>query len=539
MTTQETEEKIRAAFTYAAPDELESILSMCTPQRNGTRHFVPEQRGRTFAQVILDVNPSVLLQVEEEDTIHHAQALNADGEKILEGLTLDGTSLDEAMDTLVSVMVDNGYLSEMQNSVLVSVADEDQEKQSALQDRVSQMIAEAVQADLADTGVGASVISQSVDTEDEELVRLADTFGISLGKAALIKRMMEEAKMDEKDQEKMANMSVNDMAILADEEPIKDKNVKKIGRASDKAYIGHKGALKAALAYAGITMKDVHKQKVKMGCKHGLMIYKVKIKGRGGKYKYYLDARTGEMVRCKKNGKGKKKYYKKYKKYGKYGKYGKHGKKYWKYSQTYVGGGTNMEIINNQPNETNIPMPEGAITEQQAKEAALSHAGLKESDCAYVYAHPEIDHGRVEHYDVKFVSGGMKYKYAIGLYDGAVLGRAVKDKVHKGGYVYEGNYHEHMGGPMDANPDAAPAAAADYAADPISGDMIGEDEALEIALGHAGLTMSNLIRWKIKLRTKHGRTVYRIKLKVPGYEYEIDVDAYSKAVTKAHKEIDY
>ncbi len=551
MTNQDIEDKIRKAFSQAAPDNLDKILSVCTPMRNGTARTADVEMPGLFSEIILDVNPSICLTVDEGEKISHAVPLNEDGEKILSGLALDGTSLDTAVDALVSAMVDAGYLSDAQNSVLVSVADDDNEKESVLQKKVSQVIADAVRENLADTGADASVISQPLNDHDEELARLAETYGISMGKAALIRRMIgkEDTKMEDKDKKEneqefkdMANMSVNDIALLEEEEPIKDKDVTRIGHASDKAYIGHKGALKAALSYTGMSMKDVYKQKVKMGRKKGILIYKVKIKGRAGKFKFYLDARTGEMVRCKKM-KMKKKYYKKYgKKYYKYKKY----KNYKHYNTSYVGGGSQM----NNTNYTDMPTPEGAISPEAARQAALEHAGLKESDVAYVNVHPEFHHGNGGHYDVKFVSGGMKYKYAIG-YDGTVLGRAVKDKVHKTGYVYEGNYHEHVGYPMNNNASAPEEAKAENADDsnpapnpapafmPQDGEMISEDEALNIAMDHAGLTMQNLIRWKIKLRTKHGRTLYRIKLKIPGFEHEIDVDAYTKAITKDHKEVDY
>ncbi len=574
MTEKETEEKIRRAFSHAAPDELDRILAECTPYNNGVSRSAAVILPAGFARIILDVNPSISLQVDEEETIVQAEALNEDGEKILAGLHLDGKPLSSAMGALVDALVKAGYVSEVQNSVLVSVADGDAEKETLLQKKVSQIIADAVREDLAGTGAGASVIAQPLQEDNEEAARLAEAYGISPGKAALILRMInkEGASMEEQSEtqqkdtrqqfEDLAGASVNDIALLADEKPIKDEAVTRIGKASEAAYIGHKGALEAALTYAGLTMRQVKKQKVKIGRRKGRMIYKVKIKACGRKYKYELDGRTGQMVRCKKNGKKKirhKKYY----------------KKLWKkQTRTYTGGKMIMAATNNDPYNANaqVPVPEGAISEQAAKEAALNHAGVKESDTQYVYVHPEVDHGRVEHYDVKFTAGGMKYKYAIGLYDGAVLGRAVKDKVHKGKYVYEGNYHEHVGPAMgtmgkvsqtapvsdgaaqeapeeaagqapekEAAPAAAPAAAPKPAAaqDTGTGDMLSEGDALDIALDHAGLSLENLIRWKIKLRTKHGRTVYRIKLKVPGYEYEIDVDAYSQSVTKAHKEVDF
>ncbi len=266
--------------------------------------------------------------------------------------------------------------------------------------------------------------------------------------------------------------------------------------------------------------------------------------------------------------------------------------------------------------ETSVTVPAGAIGEAAAKAAALAHAGVTEQQVKYVTCDPQIGHGP-DHYDVKFVTRGMKYKYAVDLYDGSIQGRAVKDKAAKGKYVYEGDYHEHHAtvppqtvpnpagapqavsnpagkpqtpqeaaaapeaspiapqqaaaaapGTVPASPDTAPvtahamtetpvpaaaaqtvpvapasAAAAQTAAttasvQALSGAAIDEQQALAIAMQQAGLAQSDLIRYRMKLRDKHGSLLYRFKLKIPGYECEVDVDSRTGKVTKFHREID-
>ncbi len=217
-------------------------------------------------------------------------------------------------------------------------------------------------------------------------------------------------------------------------------------------------------------------------------------------------------------------------------------------------------------NPTTVTIPENAIGEAAAKAAALAHAGVTEQQVKYVTCDPQIGHGP-DHYDVKFVTGGMKYKYAVDLYDGSIQGRAVKNKAEKGSYVYEGDYHEHhatvppqatatasgAAEPQQAAPTApqaasrasAPAAAPqgtpetpqDTTSAPSSG-TIDEQQALAIALQQAGLTQNDLIRYRVKLRDKHGSLLYRFKLKIEGYECEVDVNARTGAVTKFHREID-
>ena len=57
---------------------------------------------------------------------------------------------------------------------------------------------------------------------------------------------------------------------------------------------------------------------------------------------------------------------------------------------------------------------------EAAKAAALSHAGLSESQTAQMKVEQDWDGGRLE-YEVEFKSGGMEYEYTIDGYTGAIL----------------------------------------------------------------------------------------------------------------------
>ncbi len=573
MTDQEMKQRIRTAVEHAAPDDLDLILSFCGEQLPARDAGAETSRGSgspfVAFRIILDVNPSIYLEVDGEGKVLKAEALSEAAAKLFDETDLKGADLESAMDTIVKYMLREGYLSEDQNSILVSVEDAAAASKEEVREKVSDIALEAMAEQMGVSGEGVSVISQAVDEDDDELAEIAGEYGISMGKAELIRKVAEASNgpgnssgaLDIAD---LAPLSINEIALLAQERGLSDASVTQVGHASGKAFIGQHRALEAALKYAGVKPSRIKKAKVKLDAKYGLMIYKVKIKTKKGKhhhkkdkFKYYLDARTGKMVRCKKY----KKHYDKHKYSGQI--YYKNKDYTQKYSTQYYGG---YAMTNENTPNTNIPggaaqqpaqtqgtaqqpvqIPEGAIGEAAAKAAALAHAGVTENQAKYVYCNPQIGHGP-DHYDVKFVVGGMKYKYAIGLYDGAVLGRAVKNKAAKGKYVYEGNYHEHyapMGEGMTAAPvqpatPAHPLSAAERADEQAElYNTIGEDKAFAIALSHAGLTQSDLIRSKVKLVSKHGSMIYRFKLKIPGYEHEIDVDAYTGAVTKSHKEIDY
>ena len=75
-----------------------------------------------FAVVDIDVNPSVELSVDEAHKIIEAKALNDDGNIILDEMDLKGVDINTACNALAGSMLKHGYLSEMSNSVMVSVA---------------------------------------------------------------------------------------------------------------------------------------------------------------------------------------------------------------------------------------------------------------------------------------------------------------------------------------------------------------------------------------------------------------------------------
>ena len=59
-------------------------------------------------------------------------AVNRDAEGILDGMDLAGTDLKVAVNALIGSMYTNGYISENQNSVLVSVKSDSQERAKRL-----------------------------------------------------------------------------------------------------------------------------------------------------------------------------------------------------------------------------------------------------------------------------------------------------------------------------------------------------------------------------------------------------------------------
>ena len=127
--------------------------------------------------VEMDVNPSIELRINNAEKVIAAEALNEDAEIILEDMKLRGVDVDVATNALIGSMVKNGYLSELSNSILLTVESDDTQKAAAVSDRLTQEINTALDR------FGGSVIAQQV-VLDNDLQMLAGSYNISEGKAA-------------------------------------------------------------------------------------------------------------------------------------------------------------------------------------------------------------------------------------------------------------------------------------------------------------------------------------------------------------------
>ena len=73
----------------------------------------------------------------------------------------------------------------------------------------------------------------------------------------------------------------------------------------------------------------------------------------------------------------------------------------------------------------------------------------------------------------------------------------------------------------------------------VSGGMLTEDEALERAMAHAGLSKGQVDFVKrVELDWERGRKVYEITFYQGGFEYEYDVDAENGSILKFDKDWD-
>ena len=395
MKTENINEMLKSAVSNAAPDVLDNVLHACDYEK-GKVIYMEKKKNRSFAGfaavaavfvlliagifiaknngfgitnnslaavVSFDVNPSIELKVDNEEDVISVKGLNDDGKKVLEGMDLEDTDLEVAVNAIIGSMLKHGYINEMANSILLSVSGVEGYDADALETK----LANEVNALLKN----GAVLSQNVSNADDKLVKLADEYGITVGKAALIQEIVKNSKTHTFEQ--LAGLTINELNLISENSKL--DNIKSEGKASAKSYIGKDAALSAALKAAGLSKDQVKNIEIELDYEHGVMVYEVEFDRGFDEYSYDIDAKTGEVV----------------------------------------------AYDNDDDDDKNVNVPaEDVIGKDAAKSAALKHSGLTAAQVTELSVELDRENGKTV-YEVEFKSAGYEYSCEIDAVKGTVL----------------------------------------------------------------------------------------------------------------------
>lgn len=323
MSDQALEKRIKEAFTHATPHNPSSALSACdestqkgriipmnTKKKSlifrvaaiaaavvlccgvGIGLFAYDANGAVATTVSLDVNPSVEITLNKGDKVLAVTPLNEDGEVVVGEMDFKGVDLDVAVNALIGSMVKNGYINELSNSILLSVNGKNTEKSNALRQELAAKINDA----MLNESVEGSVLSQTVEKIDNELKTLAEEYGISAGKAQLIRQFVSQDSTYTF--EELVDLTINELNLLSESGSTKLENVELSGKqASDKKYVGKDAAREAVLNHAGVLEDILSKFDCEMDFVDGRMIYEIKFDCEGFEHDYMIDAESGEIFK--------------------------------------------------------------------------------------------------------------------------------------------------------------------------------------------------------------------------------------------------
>jgi len=242
-----------------------------------------------FSVIAIDVNPSLVLELDDNDKVVNVIKNNADAVIIIGSMDLIDVDYDVAVNAIIGSMVTNGYLTEFTNSVLLSIKSDDLAHEELLMKDVTL----AVFNFLKNSSIDGSIITQEL-SEDEAIILLSDRLGVSNAKAKLIYDItLIDSRVTVED---LAKLSINDLNLFLETKNYSISNVDHVGKASDLSYITKSAAYELALTDIGVFISDVIEYEIDFEQENGYIVYEVKIITDTLKYKLYVDSVTGAIL---------------------------------------------------------------------------------------------------------------------------------------------------------------------------------------------------------------------------------------------------
>lgn len=404
MKNHEVEKKIKKAYSkIESPDVLDSILSDYQTQKgyiymekkrndwkpafafvlaavlmvSGITGITRLNSNLVTSTIAFDVNPSIELEMNKKEKVLKVNALNDDAKKVLDGMDLVGSDMDVAVNALVGSMIKQGYLSELTNSILVSVNSNDQKTTEKLQKELTQEINELIK----ENNLDGSILSQKIRLDDEEVEELASVYGITKGKTQLIKEILKTNPYHSF--EDLVHLSINELNLISQPKQQAMENVSISGTASDKKYIGSQKAKEIALANANLKENQVLDLEVELDYEMGMMVYEVDFEYNNLDYDYDIKATDGSI----------------------------------------------LHTTNNKPIKNDKPLqqvqPTKYIGNEKVKEIALQNAKVSASQVNGLWIEMDKDDGQVV-YEVEFYVGNKEYHYEISASTGKIMNSEVE-----------------------------------------------------------------------------------------------------------------
>ncbi len=420
----------------------------------------------------IDVNPSIEISANKNDVVVKVKAVNEDAKAILDGMKLEGTNLDVAINALIGSMARKGLLDG--GNILVTVYNDDAQKAKELR---SEVVSD-INASLKSNNAEAGVINQTVSS-DKSAEAFASEHKISLGKATFVLNLA--AKDSSLVPSELAKMSLRDIASLVNEKKIDIRDIVDydaddsvfeniVGKVEDdnllsQVKITAAEAKEKALAHAGVNASGAAFIRVELDDENGKPYFDVDFRVSNTEYEYEIDATTGEVIKVERETFGK-------------------------------------PAGESKPQETNK-----VISVADAKQKALNKAGITDSSSVrFIKAVLERDDGKLV-YDIKFILKGVEYEVELNAETGAVLDYEV----------------ERFENDDDDDDDK-----------PVGTVTLTKEQAKEKALERAGLTSATFE--KVELDRENGRNVYEVEFYANGTEYDCEVDASTGAIVKFETE---
>lgn len=211
MRTARIKRQLRREFSRITPNVLDAVLSQLEDTEDGSLPWQTQHKKRRWslfaaaaaaalvlcagfgiyrsgqvvaATVSLDVNPAIEITVNRWNRVLAVTGCNADGATVIGGRNFRGDKLTETVNELVDTMIEQGFLSDENGAVFISVSGNGGEE------TLSSSLSQSVNEQLEEGHISGEVMSQTVQ-RTEELERITEEYGVTEGKALFMKLVTE------------------------------------------------------------------------------------------------------------------------------------------------------------------------------------------------------------------------------------------------------------------------------------------------------------------------------------------------------------
>lgn len=171
----------------------------------------PKNTNLAF-QIIVDVNPSISIDVDKDGIVQKVSAGNKDAKKIVkqvrEKLNKD-TGYTEAVELVVKKLNKNGYLDKKKNAMLLSVVSNDREQVKEEARNVKSVTKQIIE----NKNIKCKTLYQNCDITDE-VKKVSQKNDVSFGKAILCMKLAEKEKISVK---KMCSQNIDTLIQKVEE----------------------------------------------------------------------------------------------------------------------------------------------------------------------------------------------------------------------------------------------------------------------------------------------------------------------------------
>ena len=158
----------------------------------------------------------------------------------------------------------------------------------------------------------------------------------------------------------------------------------------------------------------------------------------------------------------------------------------------------------------------GAVTQTQATEIALEHAGVTQEELLSLSVKLEQEGGR-QVFDIQFTTDDREYQYDVTSNSGEIINYSYQPT----GQTSQEEPQTETSQSQESQGTSSQASQQESSQSQSQG--ITQEEAQAIALNHAGVTLEEATIYKVKADVEDGRSVYDVEFAVGATEYDYEI----------------